>query len=225
MPRLRRCAHTPITLYTLLLYADKSISRVTALPQVFEQCATPTTTIYETPFVRPVCHYACIAPTSSCALGEPTGPVREDTTATITAPDLCTVTVSVSHGNQCGQCATCTTGSTASSTMVVNPGGPMITARDSPILDHRPGGPVLSLLTILTVVKRDDPITEGHGGGPMITARDDPITEGHGGGPMISARDDPITEGHGGGPMITARDYPITEGHGGGPLIPASTST
>lgn len=108
--------------------------------------------------------------------------------------------------------------------------------QDLPILDHNPGGGVLNLVTlsdllsvtsILTIVKRDDIILDGHGGGPIVPVttvnavkRDDPILEGHGGGPMdpvttIDAvkqrkRDDPILDGHGGGPMLMATSTPTS---------------
>lgn len=71
---------------------------------------------------------------------------------------------------------------------------------DFPILDHSPGGPVAGLSSILTIVKRDYIITEGHGGGPMVMVtetasaaeRDDyRMTEGHGGGPIIMATETP----------------------------------
>lgn len=233
--------------------ADKSAlprNRVTARPQqVVGECATPTTTttVLATPPLGIKCHQVCVAPISACAAGEPTGPV---TTATLTAADLCTVTLSVGIPFLCGGCATCTSGlvrATAptpvplTTDVGVNPGGPIVGL--SSLLD--------GLTSILTIVKRDEIITQGHGGGPILTATETPsvivkrdyqITEGHRGGPIVLAseipsnvhkRDYKITEGRGGGPIIGVteipsvikRDYQITEGHRGGPIITATETS
>lgn len=221
-----------------------------------------TTTVLATPPLGIKCHQVCVAPTSACAAGEPTGPV---TTATLTAADLCTVTLSVGSPFLCGGCATCTSAPVRATAPTpvplttdvgVNPGGPIVTARvDLPLLDYNPGGPVVGLsslldglTSILTIVKRDEIITQGHGGGRILTATETPsivvkrdyqITEGHRGGPIVLAseipsnvhkRDYKITEGRGGGPIIGVteipsvikRDYQITEGHRGGPIITAT---
>lgn len=165
---------------------------MTALPQVFDECVTPTTTttILSTPPFGIKCNQACYLPTSVCSAGEPTGPV---TTATLTASDLCTVTLSVGSPFLCGGCASCTSATLITptpapipiTTVVANPGGPMMTARqlaiDVPILDHNPGGPVAGfssildgLTSILTIAKRDDKITEGHGGGLITMTTETP---------------------------------------------------